>query len=101
MTWAVVPATTGAARYLAPRMNEADVAECWAMAHVRPIEALRLSMRYSMEAWTWLVNDRPACLFGLSTEAILGEKAAPWMLSTPAVRRHSMAFLRNYRDQID
>ncbi len=101
MTWAIVPATEGAARYLAPRLTRADRDECWVGAHAKPIEALMLSMYYSLESWTWIVDDAPACMFGFSAENMLGEKAAPWMLGSLRVRRHRIAFLRNYRAQID
>lgn len=101
MTWAILPATTADARWIAPRMSAADAAEVWAAGHRTPLEALENSLQVSLEAWTWHVDGEPACMFGFAAPSLLGDWANPWMLSTPLVRRHRFAFLRNYRAQID
>lgn len=99
--WAIAPATHADARWIAPRMSPADAAEVWAAHHRTPLEALEASMAMSLEAWTWHTDGQPACMFGFAAASLLGDWANPWMLGTPAVRRHRFAFLRNYRAQID
>lgn len=99
--WAIAPATPADARWIAPRMSPADAAEVWVAGHLTPAESLANSMQMSLESWTWHIDGEPACMFGFAAASLLGDWANPWMLSTPAVRRHRFAFLRNYRAQID
>lgn len=99
MTWAIVQATEDHARWIAPRMTAEDCAEVEA-AGLEPLKAILTSHRLSLWSQTWLVDDEPACMFGFATPSMLGPLAQPWMLGTNLVRRHKIAFLRNYRVQI-
>lgn len=101
MTWAILPATDEHAGILAPRVTAADAAECWAMAHIKPLDALKLSIRHSFMAYTWVIDGEPACMYGISIFGLLDETGYPWMLGTDLVKRHYMPFLRNYRRQLD
>ncbi|PRZ51226.1 hypothetical protein BX589_12067 [Paraburkholderia fungorum] len=96
----VVAATLEHALAMAPRMREADRAECWALARLSPIEALQLSIETAVYAWTWLVDDEPACIFGVGTRSMIGETGVPWLLSTDLVAAHPMPFLRRYREYL-
>lgn len=100
MTWAIVQATEDHARWIAPRMTAEDRAEVTA-AGLEPLTAILTSHRLSLWSQTWLVDDEPGCMYGFATPSMIGPMAQPWMLGTNLVRRHKMAFLRNYRAQID
>ena len=80
-------------------MTAEDRAEVEA-AGFSPLTAILTSLRLSLFSQTWLVDDEPACMFGFATPSMLGPLAQPWMLGTMLVRRHKIAFLRNYRAQI-
>ncbi|TDY26303.1 hypothetical protein B0G81_6813 [Paraburkholderia sp. BL6665CI2N2] len=90
----VVPARFEHAVAMAPRMRAADCAECWAIANVEPLEALRISLEWSLYAWTWLVDEQPACMFGIGTTSLIGNAGSPWLLSTDLVAEHRVTFLR-------
>ena len=101
MTWTIEQATATDAHRIAPHMTPADAAEVWASGRRTPLEALLQSLRLSLQSWTWHVDGEPACMFGVATPSLLGEIGSPWLLSTPLVKRHTFAFLRNYRGQIN
>lgn len=93
----IVTATLDHAIAMAPRMRDADAAECWALARLDPLAALRVSLETAVYAWTWLVDDEPACMFGVGTRNLIGAEGVPWLLSTELVARHRVTFLRGYR----
>ncbi|MFM0151447.1 hypothetical protein [Paraburkholderia sediminicola] len=93
----VVPATLEHAIAMAPRMREADRAECWALARLTPLEALEVSVQTAVYAWTWLVDGEPACMFGVGARSMIGDTGTPWLLSTDLVAKYPMPFLRGYR----
>lgn len=93
----VVPAHIGHAIAMAPRMRAADAAECWALARLSPLEALRVSLESATYAWTWLVDGEPACIFGVGTRSLIGNEGTPWLLSTDLVAAHHITFLRGCR----
>jgi hypothetical protein len=63
-------------------MREADGRECEAFGR-SPKQALRISLRTSLEAFTALDGDnRPIAMFGLSVTDALSGKATPWFLAT-------------------
>lgn len=82
---------------MAPRMRAADAAECWALARLSPLEALRESLDSATYAWTWLVDGEPACIFGVGTRSLIGNAGTPWLLSTDLVAQHRMTFVRGSR----
>jgi len=90
----IVPATVEHARAMAPRMRKEDAAEVWASLHAGPLEALEISLSWSLFAWTWMVGGEPAAMFGIGTADVMGTTGIPWLLSTDAVERFSTTFLR-------
>lgn len=93
----VVPACLAHLEALAPIMRQADRDEIWAAAALTPYEGLLVSFQSSLEAWCWLIDDVPACVFGVSAESILSGVGTPWLLSSHLLPRQQMAFLRRYR----
>ncbi len=85
------------ARTMAPIMRAQDRDEVWAAAAVGPLEGLEISLAGSLQAWTWLVEGRPVCMFGVGCQSLLGGTGIPWLLSSDLVGRHWMPMLRFYR----
>ncbi len=97
----VVPARPEHLAPIAQAMREADRAEVWAAAMLRPGEALALSLAASPLAWAGLVDGRPACLFGASAAAPGSDHGVPWLLGTDAVEGNAVAFLRRNRPYVE
>jgi hypothetical protein len=55
---------------------------------------LMASIEMSDRVWTGVLEGQPACLFGVAPGSILGAVGTPWLVSTPAIDRHPIAFLR-------
>lgn len=68
-------------------MREADRAECRAMG-MTPKEALRSSLKGSMEALSAIGDDGPVAMFGVSAVSLLDGIGTPWFLGRPEVQRH-------------
>lgn len=79
--------------YLADHMREMDVRECRLTAHMGPAEALRESVDISLWSYAALVDETPVCAFGLASDGILSDEAAPWMLCAEGIERHAKAVL--------
>jgi hypothetical protein len=88
----VIPAKLLHVGPIATRMREADIAECRALGH-SPKEALRGSLRGSVDALTAFVDGRPEAMMGLYPENILEGRGRPWMLGTEAIYQHPRALL--------
>lgn len=85
---------------IANRMREIDVRECAIMGRT-PKQALRLSLKASVAAWTAKVDGRPEAMFGVSTLSLLGGEGSPWLLMTGDAVRHARSLLvdaRRYSD---
>ncbi|HVJ40147.1 MAG TPA: hypothetical protein VM639_01570 [Dongiaceae bacterium] len=78
-------------------MRESDRQEVWAAAGLTPSAGLEISLASSLYAWTWLIDDIPACMFGIGSESLLSGVGMPWLLSADPVDRHRLAFLKYYR----
>lgn len=62
-------------------------------------QALRLSLRSALAAWTGMVDGVPVCMFGVS-QGELGE-GRPWMIGTGDLDRFAVIFLRRCRVQVE
>ena len=97
MTGLIVQATRGHAIAMAPSVRAAEVLEVSASHGVGVEEALLQELDRSVSAWTWLVDGRPACMFGIVAPLALSYTSAPWFLSTELVDQHAYAFARACR----
>lgn len=96
----IVPASPAHIRRIANRMRAVDQLEC--RAHGRePVEALRYSLRSSLEAWTALEDGRPVAMFGVCPLSMIGRSASPWLLGTEDVGRHGRLLLTHGRRTIE
>ena len=93
----IVKASLEHAEDLAPRMRGEDVAEVWAASHLGPLEALQQAVETSALPLTWLVEGRPAAMWGAVPVNIIRGVAIPWLLGTRDVERHAMHFARTSR----
>lgn len=74
-------------------LREADRMECLA-AGIEPDVALKRSVQASNNAFAHYWNDELLCMWGFRYEDKRGDSAFMWLLSTPAVDLHAMAFAR-------
>lgn len=97
----IVPAAPEHVALLAPVTREADRQEVWASSRSTPEQALTKGLAVSSRAWTVFFGDEVAAMWGVSPAAILGSTGVPWLLSSPAVDRHPVTFLRHSRALVD
>lgn len=96
----IVPATDAHAVELAPRMRAADIREIEAAIGLEALEALRLSLLRSTEAWAGMVDGEVACVFGVGPLSLLGGEGCPWLLGSDLVERNAIAFARRNRAMV-
>lgn len=96
----IVSATDAHAIELAPRMRAADIREIEAAIGVAPLQALRMSLTRSTEAWAGTVEGEVACIFGVGPLSLLGGEGCPWLLGSDLMARHAMAFARRNRAMV-
>ena len=97
----IVPARPEHVALLAPVTREADRQEVWASSRSTPEQALVKGLAVSSRAWTVFFNGEVAAMWGVSPAAILSSTGVPWLLSSPAVDRHPVTFLRGSRALVD
>lgn len=95
--YTVVAAAPSHAREMAPIMRPGDRDEIWAAAGIAPLMGLEVSLASSRYAWTWLVDEVPACMFGVGSASTMSGTGIPWLLSSELVNRHWLPFLKYYR----
>lgn len=78
-------------------MRPEDAAEIMASGGYSPVQAIIESWACSREAYGVWFNGEPACVFGVS-QTTIGTELSPvgvaWLLTTPSVDRHPIAFWR-------
>jgi len=91
------PALVSDARAVAQNMRSEDVRELADIFGQGPFAAVALAMRVPGEAWTGLVDEQPAALFGCAVLSVMPPAASPWFLATPLVAAAPVAMLRDAR----
>lgn len=94
MTYIVRKATFEDCALLAPNLRTFEVKEIWAMSKMTPMDALKYAFNNSIFAYTWIVNDVPACMFGLRSDSFLDDNAFFWMLTTHVIEKHKKSFYK-------
>lgn len=92
-TYEVVPATEEHCREMLPNMRQEDIDEIYAAAGIGPEEALMTTFRTSTSSWAGLVDGAVFCVFGVCPGNLLAREGVPWLLGTPAIRKHAKVFL--------
>ena len=97
----IEPARPDHVALLAPVMRAADRQEVWASSRSTPAQALANGLAMSSRAWTVFFDGEVAAMWGVAPLALLSDTGAPWLLSSPAVDRHPVTFLRGSRALVD
>lgn len=93
----IVPARQKHATEVARNMRRADVIEVWELNRLAPLASTSLAVEVSGDlSYAALVDGKAIAVFG-ATLAILGREAAPWLLGTPAMRKHAPSLMRYTR----
>ncbi|MBE6441468.1 MAG: hypothetical protein E7022_03930 [Desulfovibrio desulfuricans] len=82
---------------IAAAMRPADMREVWASHRHTPAQALTFSLQRSELAWTCIIDDMPAFMWGAARNgSLITYRGAPWLLGTSAIseRRVILEFLR-------
>lgn len=90
-------ARSGHAYTISSNLRDSDAREIWAMTPLPIAEALALAIRGSRRAWIWVVNGQVVCIFGVAPLSIISGSGSPWMVATPDIYKHRVAFLRGSR----
>ena len=104
--WEIAPAAPEHIPFIAMDMRKADRDEVWASHRHCPIEALEMSLTRSELAWTCLIEDHPAFMWGVARQgSMISLKGAPWLLGTnlffQAHRKLHREFLRQCPAYVD
>lgn len=93
----VVPATMRHAQLVGDHAREADREEIWSSDRLTTRQAAESGLEVSPGTRCALFDGKPACVFGVYPGAFLGGIPSPWMIGTPLIERHPLAFLRRCR----
>lgn len=96
----VVPATVEHAQFIADRMRQADIDECWASARLTPFDALTLGMSSTRACWTGIWRREPFCMFGVVRAKFDRNIGVPWLLATDRLNNCSREFLRRNSEYV-
>ena len=95
MIWQIVNALPGHIPHIAANMRQADQKEVMASHGHSPELALQSSLNHSVLAWTCLVRNKPAFMWGVCpTQGVLGLEGSPWLLGTNQIFEVRRDFLR-------
>jgi hypothetical protein len=99
----IVPALPEHIDIIAAKARLADVEELWAQARSTPAQCMEQGLRYSVSAFTGLIDDVPVCLFGATPYSILAGQGVAWMVGSTDLERLSVqkALLRKSREAVD
>lgn len=84
-------------RFVSANLCESDKIECEALGLVDKSFVYR-AMLHAMEARVGCVDGVPITVFGLGAPFVFSHVANPWMLSTEALKKNRLVFLRESRN---
>lgn len=86
---------------IAEGLRKSDREEVWCSHNYNSLTAMDLSLKNSIMAFTIELNGIAIGAFGCVSDNIMGNKASIWFLSTDAINKLKIKFLRNNRRFID
>lgn len=103
MSAAIVPATLEHVAVIAAKARTEDVAELWAQARQTPEQAMHNGLRWSIVAFTGLIDDVPVAMFGVTPYSILSGHGVPWLVGSTDLQslRAQKELLRRSREGLD
>lgn len=87
------PPTKADLDYVARHMRPMDVLECRVIGGHAPREALDEGVAASAWSFAAEVDGETVCIFGVATDGLMSEDAAPWLLAIGGIERHAKALL--------
>lgn len=96
-----VPATKEHARELARMMRPQDAAEVKRASGHEPLGGLLASLAKSSCANVFLINGKPAAVFGVAPADALEGVGFAWLLTTHEVDVHPLPFLRASKKELE
>ena len=91
----IIPATRSHAIAMAPHVRAVEAREVAASSGEKVEAALLRELARSDSAWSWVIGDDVACMFGIvRSHNMLDIASYPWFLSTPLVEVHARPFAR-------
>lgn len=82
--------------YIADHARREDVDEIFAVTGLGIKDAFKGVVETSDQAYTYIVDGVPACVFGVSIHSFISGKWNPWMIATEEIE-HDRHFLKNCR----
>lgn len=78
-------------------IREEDRNEVWASDHFTPEQALENSFKVSSEKMAFLVEGEILGMFGIVPLTLMDDRACIWMITTNAIEKYAIKFLRASR----
>lgn len=102
MSGFIRPATVDDAKYIAPRLREADKRECDALLAAPPELVIPEMVANGYRVWTCGPDSgEPSVLVGVDPATMIPEVGIVWLVSTDAIFKHNYAFLMRSREVLD
>lgn len=80
-----------------PRLRVKDAIDVMTASRGSVEDAMRQSLERAAHAWTWVVEGRPACMFGVTLRPVVTGGALVWIFTTTDVERNARMFWRGSR----
>lgn len=95
MNYTLRRATLADAKYIAPRLREADRRECMARVGLKPDVVLPLTVTLEKDVWVCCdLEDTPVVIMGVSPVALHPEMGIVWMTSTDEIFKYKMTLMK-------
>lgn len=87
--------------YIAKRLRAQDISEIKAATLQDPVDALLMTYNKSPMRKTGSIDGEPVALFGVVKQSIIyGGLGNPWLVGTPQLEDHAIAFLRRCKGHV-
>lgn len=96
----IIPATAEHARLIAPKLIGQSICGIWQRMGRTPEQSVLYSIERSTHAWSGFADGEIGAVFGLGAASLVADDAMPWLIPTPLVRHHRIAFLRRSKTLI-
>lgn len=97
MTYAVKRVKPWHIKYIARNCREQDRKEIYLQSMLKPFDAIDAAVENSVACWVGTFRSEPIVIFGVCRESLLGDMGVPWLIGTPEIENHQVAFLRHSR----
>ena len=88
----IVPYEEAHGLYISRHMRLSDRREIWALAALRPLPAIEITMASAVSAYTALVDGVPALMWGVARRTFISDVGVPFLLGTDVADEHQFRF---------